>query len=256
MQDLGSYFTAVVLFNLAMFVPAFIYKTDKLTDISYGLSFIFLTGFAYVQSATKLPHVILTLLIFWWAVRLGGFLLYRVYKKGKDKRFDGMRENFLKFLRFWVLQGVSVFIILIGVLLYMQVDSPQLNILSFVGIAVFLAGLFIEALADLQKWHFTQDLKNKGKWIDTGLWAKTRHPNYLGEMMVWIGVYLYVLPSLVGNQVLWALASPVYIILLLLFASGIPLLEKSADKKWGADKDYQAYKKRVPKLIPRVGTSL
>ena len=243
---------AVVGFNLAMFVPAYIYKTDKLTDISYALSFIALILFAYARSSQKFPHTLLLLLVFWWAVRLGGFLLMRIWKIGKDKRFDGMRESIVKFFRFWLLQGVSVFIVLTAALLFMDAKSPKITVLSLVGVAIFLAGLYIEALADLQKWHFSQDSKNKGKWIETGIWSKSRHPNYLGEMMVWIGVYLYVLPSLVNNQRFEALVSPLYIISLLMFVSGVPLLEKAADKKWGDQKAYQDYKKRVPKLLPKL----
>lgn len=250
MHELLIVFIAALGLNVLMFVPAFIYKTDKLTDISYALTFILLVLFAYARSTQTWPHALLALLVVWWGVRLGGFLLMRVWKKGKDVRFDGMRENFFKFLRFWVLQGMTVFVVLIGVLEFMRVGSPQVTLLSWMGALIFTAGLFIESTADLQKWHFSQDAKNKGKWIESGIWSKSRHPNYLGEMMVWIGIYLYVLPSLVGQQWLIALSSPAYIILLLLFVSGIPMLEKSADKKWGSDKNYQAYKKRVPVLIP------
>jgi steroid 5-alpha reductase family enzyme len=252
MNVLWVYLFAVVLFNLFMFVPAYLYKTDKLTDISYALSFIFLSGFAYIKSSTTGAHILLTLLVFWWALRLGAFLLYRVSKKGKDVRFDGMRENPLKFIRFWLLQGVTVFLVLIGVLLFMEVKSPKVNLLSIFGVIVFLCGLAIEAIADLQKWQFSQNIKNKGKWIEIGLWGRSRHPNYLGEMLVWIGIYLYILPSLTGNDWLIALISPAYIIILLMFVSGIPLLEKSADKKWGNEKGYKEYKKRVPKLIPKL----
>lgn len=250
MHDLWIIFIAAVGLNVIMFIPAFIYKTDKLTDISYAVTFIALVLFAYARSAQTWPHALLALLVVWWGVRLGGFLLMRVWKKGKDKRFDGMRENFFKFLRFWLLQGVTVFVVLLGALEFMRVSSPQVTLLSWAGTLIFLTGLYMEAAADLQKWHFSQNPKNKGKWIESGIWAKSRHPNYMGEMMVWIGIYLFVLPSLVGQQWLIAFASPGYIILLLLFVSGIPMLEKSADAKWGNDKDYQAYKKRVPVLIP------
>ena len=243
---------AVVGFNLAMFVPAYIYKTDKLTDISYALSFVVLILFSYGGSSQKWPHVLMTLFVIWWAVRLGGFLLMRIRNKGKDKRFDGMRENPVKFLRFWLLQGVSVFVVLISALLFMQVKNPQISAFAIVGIIIFGVGLYIEATADLQKWHFSQDVKNKGKWIESGIWSKSRHPNYLGEMMVWGGLYVFAFTSLSSTERLVALLSPVYIIVLLLFVSGIPLLEKSADKKWGSQKTYQDYKKRVPKLLPKL----
>ncbi|MDB5182789.1 MAG: hypothetical protein JWO47_573 [Candidatus Saccharibacteria bacterium] len=236
--------------NLILFVPAYRYKTDKLTDISYALSFVVLITLALGQSRFKWEDFLLALMIFWWVVRLGGFLLFRIWKKGKDKRFDGMRENPVKFLRFWFFQGVTVFVVLIGALEFMHTNRPVFNVLSAIGLVIFLKGLIIEAVADLQKWQFSQDPKNKGKWIEAGLWGMSRHPNYLGEMLVWLGVYLYILPSLHGLQWLIALISPAYIIILLMYVSGIPILEKSADKKWGSNKDYNAYKKRVPLLVP------
>ncbi len=251
MNDLPLAFLAVVGLNIALFVPAFRYKTDKLTDISYALSFIILTLFALFRSTLKWEHTLLALMIIWWAVRLGGFLLMRVWKKGKDARFDGMRESAVKFFRFWLLQGITVFIVLIGALEFLHISTPRFTIISALGFVMFAAGIVIEAAADLQKCHFSQDDKNKGKWIQSGLWGKSRHPNYLGEIMVWSGIYAYILPSLNGMQWLIALISPAYIVLLLLFISGIPILEKSADKKWGGKKDYIAYKKRVPLLFPR-----
>lgn len=241
----------VVAFNVAMFIPAFLYKTDKLTDISYALSFIFLILVALFKSTIKWPHILLALLIIWWAVRLGSFLLMRVWKKGKDARFDGMREKPVKFLRFWLLQGITVFVVLIGALEFMHIQTLRFNMISAIGVVIFIIGLTLEATADIQKWHFSQDVKNKGKWIESGVWGISRHPNYLGEILVWIGIYAYVLPSLSGQQWLIAAISPMYIIVLLLFVSGIPILEKSADKKWGSNKDYSQYKKHVPLLIPR-----
>lgn len=252
MNSLLLMFIAVVGFNIAMFVPAFIYKTDKLTDISYALSFVALILFALFRSTQRWPHLILAMLVLWWAARLGGFLLMRIWKKGKDKRFDGMRDNVLLFLRFWLLQGASVFVVLLASLLFMQSESPRINILSVVGAVIFILGLYIESVADLEKWYFTQDKNNKGKWIESGIWARSRHPNYFGEMLVWVGLYAFVVPSLHGNQWFIALLSPVYIIILLFFVSGIPILEKSADKKWGDNKDYRAYKKRVPLLLPKL----
>lgn len=250
MNSLLIMFIAVVIFNVAMFLPAYIYKTDKLTDISYALSFVALIVFALFRSELSWPHVVAGLLVIWWAVRLGGFLLMRIWKKGKDTRFDEMRHNALLFLRFWVLQGLSVFIVLIAALLFMQVDTPRFTMVSIVGVVIFLLGLYIEAAADLEKWNFNKNPKNHGKWIDSGWWSRSRHPNYFGEILVWAGMYTYVLPSLEGAERIIGLISPFYISALLLFVSGVPLLEKSADKKWGKDKDYIAYKKRVPLLVP------
>lgn len=241
----------VVGFNLAMFVPAYKYKTDKLTDISYALSFIALVLFAYAKSSGRWPHMLLVLMVVWWAARLGGFLFIRVQKKGKDARFDAMRSRPFAFLRFWLLQGVTVYVVLLSALFFFNTSDVRFSLLSLFGLIVFFSGLLLESVADWQKWQFSNNKATKGRWIDEGLWARSRHPNYLGEMMVWSGVYIYVLPSLSGGYAFLGLISPMYIILLLLFVSGIPILEKAADARWGKDKAYQAYKKRVPVLLPK-----
>lgn len=245
-------FLFVVLSNIAMFVPAYLKQTDKLTDISYGVSFGLLGIFAYYRSEKTMLHTILLIAVLAWSFRIGAFLLYRIRRIGKDSRFDGMRDNFFKFLRFWVLQGVSVFVVLISSLIAWRAEETSLTNISWAGLALFIAGLLTEATADIEKFRFNSNPTNAGKWIDMGLWRKSRHPNYLGEMSVWAGLFIFVLPSLDGWQALIALTSPLYIISLISFVSGIPLLEKSADERWGKDKDYQNYKKEVPVLIPSI----
>lgn len=236
--------------NLVMFLPAFYFKTDKLTDISYAVTFAVLALFGVVQGNTSTSRLILFAMISVWALRLGGFLLYRVWQKGKDSRFDEMREHFWKFGRFWLLQGVTVWVVMLSAILAFSEESMSANVLSIIGLAIWATGLVIETVADWQKFKFSQNPKNEGTWIDEGIWQYSRHPNYFGEMSVWIGVYLFCLANLSGYQVWLGLLSPLYIIGLLLFVSGVPILEKSADKKWGDDKKYQQYKKRTSILIP------
>lgn len=252
MNILLLFFIVVVGFNVAMFVPAYKYKTDKLTDISYALSFVALAIFAYARSAGTWKHMLLLLLITWWAARLGGFLYMRVRKKGKDARFDEMRGRPLAFLRFWLLQGATVYVVLLSSLFFFNTRTVSFTLLSLLGLIIFFAGLLLESVADWQKWQFSLKKANKGRWIEEGVWARSRHPNYLGEMLVWSGIYLFVAPSLTLGYTLLGLLSPFYIITLLLFVSGIPILEKSADARWGKDKGYQAYKKRVPVLLPKL----
>lgn len=245
---LGFFF--VVLSNILMFIPAYIKQTDKLTDISYGVSFGLLAIFAYLRSDKDMLHTILLIAVLLWSIRIGGFLLMRIRKTGKDSRFDDMRNNFFRFFRFWFLQGVSVFVILLSSLVAWSSQDTNITIFSWAGLALFFAGLLTEATADLEKFKFNNNPNNKDKWIDSGLWRMSRHPNYLGEMSVWTGLYLFVLPTLNGSQQLFALISPLYIVCLLAFVSGIPLLEKSADKRWGKNEAYRKYKKEVPILFP------
>ncbi|MBX4201581.1 DUF1295 domain-containing protein [Candidatus Saccharibacteria bacterium] len=238
-------------FNLLLFIPAWLFKTDKLTDLSYSLTFILLVVFGFSQSAKSLGQTLISIMVLLWALRLGGFLFIRVNKAGKDSRFDKLRSQFWPFLRFWFFQGLTVFIVMAAAIaLYNEPDAPY-TIWFYPGWLIFGLGLALEAVADYQKYKFSQT-NTKGSWIDIGFWRMSRHPNYLGEIMVWSGVYIFAVTNLHGVARLLALASPIYIALILLFFSGIPLLEKSADKKWGANKDYQDYKKQVPALVPNL----
>lgn len=237
--------------NMLMFLPAFYFKTDKLTDISYAVTFVFIAIYMFLVNEISFGKLLLLVMISAWAIRLGGYLLMRTRKIGRDKRFDSMRDSFVGFGKFWLLQAISVWIIMIPSIFFFS-NTANLTVLSLVGFIVWLAGFLIEGFADFQKFKFSNNLNNKGKWIEEGLWKYSRHPNYLGEIMVWVGVYLFIFPSLLGLEILIGFVSPIFIIVLLLFVSGIPLLEKSSDKKWGDRKDYQDYKKRVGVLLPKI----
>lgn len=250
MRDVLYTFLFSIGFNVAMFIPAFIYKTDKLTDISYAITFLAVVAFGYLRSDQELAHIVLTFMIFLWASRLGIFLYRRILRMKSDKRFDGMRDDFFKFLGFWLIQAITVPVVMISAILFLDQKDVSISTVSYLGLIIFLSGLVIEAIADNQKFVFSGDSKNKDKWIDSGLWSVSRHPNYLGEMMVWIGAYLFAVSSLSSASRYIALLSPAYIIGLLLFVSGVPLLEKSADKKWGANPLYLKYKKKTPVLVP------
>ncbi|MGB0757359.1 MAG: DUF1295 domain-containing protein [Patescibacteria group bacterium] len=236
--------------NMLMFIPAYIFRTDKLTDISYAITFVVLALYGFILSAGNIFTGILLAIISIWAARLGGYLLIRIRKTGKDKRFDTMRNNFWKFIRFWILQGFTVWAVLIPSILFFGNHPKQISSFAYIGIGAWMIGLLIEAFADIQKYRFINDLNNKGKWIDTGLWKYSRHPNYFGEILLWVGVYVYTVFGLSTGQAVLGLIGPLYIACLIIFVSGIPLLEKAADKRWGSDQNYQQYKKRTSVLIP------
>ena len=247
MIDIFFYLAIALGINILMFIPAFIFKTDKLTDISYALSFIILIIISLLNNPFSALNLAVALMVTIWGVRLGGFLFIRIRKIKKDNRFDGMRESFTKFLKFWLLQGLTVWIILIPSLLSM---SSEVQIVFLIGFVIWLIGLIIESTADIQKYIFKQNKKNKDKFISSGVWKYSRHPNYFGEMLCWIGIYLTVFFSLSPIEKILGLASPLFIIILLLFFTGLPPLEKYADKKWGKTKEYKNYKKRTSILIP------
>jgi steroid 5-alpha reductase family enzyme/tryptophan-rich sensory protein len=244
-------FIISIAIQIVMFIPAFIFQTDKLTDISYGISFIALTLFFFRNFS--LPNVLIATMIILWGLRLSIFLFIRINKIKKDKRFDGMRDNFFKFLGFWLLQGVSVFAIMMSALLFLSSNTSRF---SLIGMVIWGLGLLLESIADLQKYNFKNNPKNKGKFISSGIWKYSRHPNYFGEILCWVGIYIFAFPAFsIGHRII-ALISPLFIVILLLFASGIPILEKKAHEKWGKDMKYIEYKKKTPILVPFQGLLL
>jgi len=247
-----EYFLAFVIalgLNLILFVPAFIFKTDKLTDLSYAISFIVVSLVLFFNSTGELAHSILLMMIVLWATRLGSYLFVRIRKMDRDKRFDGMRESFPRFLRFWTFQGLTVFAVLLSSIPFFSLSNPEVNTLSIIGLIIWATGLAIESVADIQKYKFINSPSNKGLWIDSGLWHYSRHPNYFGEILLWIGVYIFALGGISGTDTLIGLLSPIYISMIIIFFSGIPLLEKPADKRWGDNEKYREYKKTTSSLI-------
>jgi len=236
--------------NILMFIPAYFFRTDKLTDISYAVTFVIVALYGLSLGEVGIYTLILFAMIAIWAARLGGYLLTRIRKIGKDKRFDTMRNNFWKYIRFWLLQGFTVWVVLIPSTLFFGNSPTQIVPFAYIGVIIWVIGLLIESFADIQKYHFINNPNNKDKWIDTGLWKYSRHPNYFGEILLWVGVYVYAIFGLSSGQALLGLVGPAYIASLIIFVSGIPLLEKAANKRWGKDPNYQRYKKGTSVLIP------
>jgi len=245
--DLGNYLLFALGINMLMFIFAFIFKTDKLTDLSYSVTFVFLIVAALGLNDLTSNKLLLAVMIAVWALRLGTFLFIRILNMKQDKRFDGMRESFFRFLKFWILQGLAVWAILIPSLFFIISDADKV---AWAGLGIWVGGLILETVADIQKYTFKQNQLNKGKFMQSGIWKYSRHPNYFGEILCWVGIYVFVLPSLTNFQKIAALVSPIFIILLLLFVTGIPLLERSATKKWGNQKKYQEYVRKTSILIP------
>jgi len=247
MDILLLYFVIAMGINILMFIPAFIFRTDKLTDLSYGITFISLVIIAFFLNDLNVNKIILGSMVIIWGLRLGLFLFIRIGKMKKDRRFDERRENLIKLLSFWLLQGFTVFVIMIPSIFYLSGPAGKI---CYIGLFIWAFGFIFETIADTQKFYFNENPDNKGHFINVGLWSVSRHPNYFGEMLCWIGIYIFVALSMSPRELLINLVSPLYIILLLSFVSGIPLLEKYADKKWGKDGDYKEYKRQTSILIP------
>lgn len=238
-----------LLIQIILFIPAFLYKTDKLTDLSYSLSFFVLALVAFLKSAKDLGHLVVLIMVSLWAIRLGTYLFIRIRKIDRDKRFDGIRENFFKFLKFWLGQGVVVWLVMMSAILYFS-KSVQLNTWSWLAVFIWLTALSIESIADWQKYVFINNKENKGQWIQSGLWKHSRHPNYFGEILHWLAIYIFVLNSLNFTESIIAFISPLFISIVIIFVTGLPMLEKEADKRWGDDENYIRYKKNTSVLIP------
>lgn len=262
-SDGGARFAGLPVFALCagvafliqwiVFAPSFLGQTEKFFDLTGSLTYIVVTALAVVLSQTSDARAYLLLaLVVIWAARLGSFLFRRVHRVGKDGRFDDIKPSFLRFLGVWTVQGLWV--TFTAAAAWAAITSGKragLDIFAIAGAIIWLMGFAIEATADAQKDAFGKNPQNKGKFIRTGLWARSRHPNYFGEILLWLGVAVIALPALQGWQLL-TLISPVFVAILLIKVSGIPLLEARADKKWGGQPDYEAYKKNTPVLLPKI----
>ena len=239
-----------LIIQLLFFVYAAVNKTDKVTDLSYGLSFILIALFFLARSSFQLIQITLFLMILTWGLRLVSYLLTRILKIKADSRFDEIREDFFKFASFWLIQAVTVWVIMLpSVFILQSTESLNLSLLTGAGFFVWLVGLTIETFADKQKFEFKNKKENKGKWIQSGLWKYSRHPNYFGEMLCWWGIYIFALPFLSGWSYL-TIVSPLFISFMLLFVSGVPPLEKRYDERYKDNEEYQKYKKNTSLIIP------
>jgi len=189
-----------------------------------------------------------------WASRLGSFLFRRVLAVGEDQRFREIKKSTPRFLVAWTLQGVWVFITSsAGVAAILAPNPNPVPAVFIVGLALWVIGFALEVIADKQKQQFRQNPANAGKFIQSGLWARSQHPNYFGEIVLWIGVAVMTITCLEGASYVFLL-SPLLVILLLTRVSGIPTLRRTAKARWGDDPEYQAYCKNTPVLVPRLGS--
>jgi steroid 5-alpha reductase family enzyme len=239
------------LMQWVVFVPSFMARTEHYFDLTGALTYLALMLLALSTGHGDARSMLIALLVSVWALRLGSFLFSRVKQDGSDGRFDKLKHSLPLFLMTWTVQGLWVFFTLAAALAAMTGGrSVPLGALAAVGGVLWLAGFAIEVVADAQKRAFRRDPAHAGRFIATGLWAWSRHPNYFGEILLWLGIALVAAETLAGWRWL-TLLSPLFVYFLLSHVSGVPLLEARADKRWGDEPAYQAYKARTPVLWPR-----
>jgi steroid 5-alpha reductase family enzyme len=207
--------------NWLAFIPSAIAQTEHYYDLVGGLTYITVTVVAILLSTElDLRSTIVAGMVLVWSVRLATFLFRRISKAGKDSRFDTIKTRPVSFLMAWTIQGLWVLLTAAAALAVISGGNREpLGVIGYLGIAIWLVGFLVEVVADRQKSRFKSDPVNEGRFINVGLWAWSRHPNYFGEIVIWIGMAVIALPVLQGLQ--WAtLISPLFVIFLLTKVSG------------------------------------
>lgn len=242
---------AAFVLNWIVFVHSWITRSEVYFDLTGSITYISVTALALAM-ADERPAVawLMVVLVWIWAARLGSFLFRRIRADGKDGRFDKLKTNFPLLLRTWTLQGLWVSLTAIAAWTAITtVGGADSGPLTVVGLIIWIAGFGIEVIADQQKSNFKADTANTGRFISSGLWSWSRHPNYFGEITLWTGMAVMAIPSLSGWSFV-ALISPVFVTLLLTKISGIPLLERRGMKRWGDEPAYQSYVANTSVLVP------
>ena len=242
-----------VLLQIIFFIPSFLLKTQKYYDLVGSLTYIATVSLAYfsVENKTMIDSIIYFYVMV-WALRLGIYLFRRVRNDGKDVRFEQAKRHFLWFLQYWMGQALWVSLTaspaIIGIL---SPEDDLLPVLAMIGMALWLSGFTIESVSDYQKRVFRKENNPSESFIHTGLWARSRHPNYFGEITLWTGIAVIALNTLTGIEYI-TLISPVFVYILLTRMSGINLLERIADERYGHLEEYRRYKSTTPVLIPNL----
>ena len=239
------------------FIPAYIFQTEKFYDLTGSLTYLLVIWYSLTLSSDQFTNlnganIVIVLLISLWAIRLGSFLFMRIHHDGEDKRFRSIKPSASQFFMTWTLQGLWVSLCSMCALTAISSNTGIVtNAFFYIGLALFILGFAIEVMADMEKSAFKANQENKDKFITTGLWARSRHPNYFGEIVLWTGIAVMSFSSLEGLQYL-TLISPIFTYLLLVYVSGVRMLEARGDLKWGDDPEYQEYKKKTPVLFIKI----
>ena len=243
----------IIIFILQwiVFIPSYLLSTEHFFDLTGSITFITVSILAFLMNDFKnLRQWIVLILILIWALRLGSFLFLRIRKAGEDSRFTTIKKDFSVFFLTWNLQGLWVLFTLFGALTILTSNNnSNFGILDIIGILIWIIGFVIEVVSDRQKSEFKNNKSNVGQFIQSGLWKYSRHPNYFGEILIWTG--MAVIGITIYSGLGWlGLISPFFVFVILNYISGVRLLEKQANERWGSNNAYQSYKQKTPVLFP------
>lgn len=238
------------------FIPAYLKQTEHFYDLVGTLSFLLIIAIALWSAGSPTQYeLLLASMVALWAIRLGMFLTSRIRVDGKDTRFTRIKPNKHRFFVAWTLQGLWVVISSSAAVMAIISSNKPItlagvdSVLVAVGVAMFVVGFAIESIADWQKRLFRKRQSNEQQFINSGLWAYSQHPNYFGEIVLWLGIAIASYPALFGWQQLF-LVSPIFVFLLLTRVSGVPMLKARDARTRNNNPAYQDYIRVTPELVP------
>lgn len=234
---------------LFAFIVSIIIKRHDIVDIFWWIAITFWIALAYWSSMTESIYSSLLLILFFaWSIRLSWYILVKNTWKTEDFRYAKWRNNWGRFfylrsfLQVFMLQGAIIMILLIPVINAFVRDSYN-SLLVIIGVTIWILWFYFEYRADYELYSFKSRKHNKWKLFTWWLRQYSRHPNYFWEFLMWWWIYIFTF-----NGFDYSIVSPLLISFLLLFVSGIPMLEK----KWEGDTEFIKYKKRVPSFFPKI----
>lgn len=248
--------SAVVIFMTAVFFIARAKNRYDLVDVAWGLTFVAIATICYIDypmSEFLSIQTLVTFLILLWGIRLSIHMFNRWnHRKSENWRYAELRKKYRKafgglglnmYVRVFLWRAILAVVISLPVIVVNSFHEVQIGFLALFGAMIWAVGFYFEAIADDQLNMYTKNHRNRGKLITQGLWRYSRHPNYFGEVTMWWGIFVIALSAPFG---LATVISPLLVTILILFITGVPVVERRLDDRLG----WSAYKKRTSKFLP------
>jgi len=243
--------SSILILNSTFFLHSYIYKTDIFFDLVGSLSFLSIG----VISLLLIPNIdanqiLVFFLLLFWSLRLGPFLFIRRLGANNDERLEEFFKSPISLYFLWSMNSLWVFFTSLSmIIIFSSPNENEFGLIQWLGLIVWVTGYVIEVISDSQKTKFNKF--NKGKFINIGLWKYIRHPNYLGEIIIWVGIFIISLNYIHSLTSFLSILSPIFVFLLLRFITGVPQLEARGKEKWGHLDEYNSYKEKTGLLFPK-----